>query len=107
MCTCTSCKYTDSFKGGFASWPRGEPKGPAKSRAEYAAHVAHNWKDARKAASLGPVGAAFYGGGKHTAEVLAQAFAPAPEPQWLEFDWENFKPRKRVFPDILPPKDGA
>lgn len=56
MCTCTSCKYTDSFSGwkyedgerlpdleagGFDRWPCDEPKGPRKSAAEYAGHVAH------------------------------------------------------------------
>jgi hypothetical protein len=42
MCTCTSCKFTDSFSiKGFDAWPKGEPKGPAKARAEYAAHWRH------------------------------------------------------------------
>jgi hypothetical protein len=42
MCTCSSCRHTDSFAGkGFADWPRGEPKGAAKSKAEYSAHWSH------------------------------------------------------------------
>ena len=56
MCTCTSCKYTDSFSGwtyegetripdpespGFAGWPKGEPAGPRASAAAYAGHVSH------------------------------------------------------------------
>lgn len=40
MCTCASCSYTDGFKDkGFAAWPRGEPAGPRRSAADYAAHV--------------------------------------------------------------------
>jgi hypothetical protein len=39
MCRCTTCKFTDSFAStSFADWPRGESKGAAKSKAEYAAH---------------------------------------------------------------------
>jgi hypothetical protein len=58
MCNCASCEYTDSFsgwifdaeqdkhvpdpsKGGFASWPKGEPKGAVTSAAEYRKHAAH------------------------------------------------------------------
>ena len=52
MCTCTSCKYTDSFsgwpnvepgdnKGGFENWPRGDPAGKRLSDAAYRSHVAH------------------------------------------------------------------
>ena len=42
MCTCASCKFTDSFRSkGFEAWPKGEPKGPARSKAEYAAHWQH------------------------------------------------------------------
>lgn len=57
MCTCASCKYTDSdqFVGipnlpfrdshipgsAFASWPRGEPAGQRSSDAAYRAHWAH------------------------------------------------------------------
>jgi len=37
MCDCTGCKFTDSHKS-FAAWPKGEPKGAAKAKAEYAAH---------------------------------------------------------------------
>lgn len=41
MCNCVSCEYTDSFSQKcFAEWPKGEPKGPRKAKAEYAAHVA-------------------------------------------------------------------
>lgn len=44
MCTCASCSYTDEFAGkGFAEWPKGEPKGPRVSAAEYSAHVSHGW----------------------------------------------------------------
>ena len=105
MCLCASCKHTDAFAHqGFAGWPRGNPTGPAGAKREYAAHVAYAWKDARKAAGLGPVGVAFYGGGKRAAEVLAKTFAPdQAEPEWLNFDWENFDPRNAVFPEILDP----
>jgi hypothetical protein len=42
MCTCASCKHTDSFaKAGFAEWPRGAPAGPRRSAADYSAHVRH------------------------------------------------------------------
>ena len=42
MCTCASCTYTDSFQSkGFGAWPKGQPKGPRKASAEYAAHVRH------------------------------------------------------------------
>ena len=41
MCQCTTCRFTDSHKGGFPTWPKGEPKGAAKSKAEYSAHWAH------------------------------------------------------------------
>ena len=42
MCRCPSCRFTDSFTTkGVDAWPRGEPKGPAKSKAEYAAHWRH------------------------------------------------------------------
>jgi hypothetical protein len=62
MCTCASCEYTDGFSGwrkerdrqggfipdlehgGFDRWPRGNPAGPRKSKADYAAHVAHLWE---------------------------------------------------------------
>jgi hypothetical protein len=49
MCDCTSCSYTDSFADkGFAEWPRGEPKGKARSDAEYRGHVAHSWAGVSK-----------------------------------------------------------
>ena len=42
MCTCASCKYTDSFADkGFAAWPRGEPAGAASSASAYRAHWSH------------------------------------------------------------------
>ena len=61
MCTCTSCEYTDSPPNGatqgFAGWPRGNPTGPRRAQAEYAAHVAHSKIWGRSASgdiSLGP-----------------------------------------------------
>ena len=110
MCSCAGCKYTDSFRSkGFAAWPRGNPTGPGGARREYAAHVAHNFKDARKSASIGPVGAAFYGGGKDAARTLDHAFRPGQrEPEWLEFDWEAWAEDggKRPFPPIKNPPAG-
>ena len=42
MCTCASCTATDALAdNGFAAWPRGNPAGPRRSAADYAAHVAH------------------------------------------------------------------
>lgn len=40
-CSCASCKETRRFAdSGFAKWPRGNPAGIARSKADYAAHVA-------------------------------------------------------------------
>lgn len=40
MCQCASCKATDRLQDdGFAAWPRGNPAGLRKSKAEYSAHV--------------------------------------------------------------------
>ena len=76
MCTCTSCKYTDSFSGwlhgqmgvpdqygGFANWPSGDPKGPRIAKAEYAAHVAHLWAGVSRRNNYNdlPQGAQWYG----------------------------------------------
>ena len=42
MCRCASCRVTDSFsRKSFADWPKGEPKGAAKAKAEYSAHWSH------------------------------------------------------------------
>lgn len=50
MCTCASCEYTDSFAGkSFAEWPRGEPAGPRRSTADYAAHVRYGQQWGRAA----------------------------------------------------------
>lgn len=73
MCTCASCSYTDSFsgfawddagekllpvvrdkRGGFDTWPRGEPAGKRSSDAAYAAHVAHAWSGAYKSVAFTP-----------------------------------------------------
>ena len=62
MCDCASCKYTDSFsKKGFAAWPKGEPKGPAKARAEYTAHVAHSYSGGIRRTVINQDPIAFYG----------------------------------------------
>ena len=55
MCTCTSCEFTDKYAGkSFAEWPRGAPKGKAKSEAEYRAHVAHAFAGASKSIGFKP-----------------------------------------------------
>jgi hypothetical protein len=84
MCTCASCTYTDALADkGFDAWPRGEPAGKLSSERAYAAHVRHSWHGARKRAELGPCGAAFYGGGKLAAEVLARTFARQVDCDWV------------------------
>lgn len=54
MCTCASCKYTESGQfmpdkdehgeyitgTGFPKWPKGNSAGPRSSNAAYAVHVA-------------------------------------------------------------------
>lgn len=55
MCDCTSCKATDSFHGGFTTWPKGE-RAPAtvfgrdKIPADkaYKAHWAHCGAEAHR-----------------------------------------------------------
>jgi len=54
MCTCASCKYTDSFKEGFATWPRGEPAGKRSSESAYATHVRHYQAGAYKHVAFTP-----------------------------------------------------
>jgi hypothetical protein len=55
MCTCASCEYTDKLAdAGFAAWPRGKPAGPRKSKADYAAHVAHLWDGVAKGIAFKP-----------------------------------------------------
>lgn len=62
MCQCTSCKATDALAdAGFSAWPKGPTATPKEAHAIYTAHVNFNWRDARKAQSLGPSGASFYG----------------------------------------------
>ena len=73
MCTCTSCKATDTFaNGSFADWPRGNPAG-RKSASEYAAHVRYGQSGgvqrAIPAINADPV--SFYGLGASTrAQVI-------------------------------------
>lgn len=74
MCTCASCKETDSYanhyKGngiysGFADWPKGTPAGKRGSEAMYRAHVEHGQKGgidrAIPASVFKQTGATFYG----------------------------------------------
>lgn len=81
MCTCASCTYTDSFAGkGFAEWPKGEAKGPAKSRSEYSAHVAHSFHGAIKRREINTDPVSFYGTPKgltraEVGRVLSASFA--------------------------------
>lgn len=83
MCTCSSCRYTDSFSDkGFDAWPRGEPAGKRSSEAAYRAHVAHSYYGAKKREAVGPAGAGFYGtpAGMTKADVervLRETFAKA------------------------------
>jgi hypothetical protein len=100
MCTCASCKYTDSFhgwkaegeklvpdpeKGGFDRWPKGDPAGKRASNAAYAAHVSHLWKGVSRnpATNMDPV--SYYGtSGTTRAEVLRvlrQTFGLEPMPE--------------------------
>lgn len=61
-CSCPSCIFTNRFMGkGFAEWPRGESKSPAKAKAEYSAHVAHSFFGAIKRTTINTDPASFYG----------------------------------------------
>ena len=85
MCSCASCKVTDSFHDkGFAAWPRGEPAGKRSSEAAYRAHVAHSFSGAKKREGVGPTGAGFYGTPAgmtkaHVEKALRDHFARAEE----------------------------
>lgn len=103
MCDCSSCSYTQSkqFTGvfddggnfipgsAFASWPRGEPKGPRASDREYKAHVAHARLGSRARVDFGPAGIAFYGDrpGSKADAILRAAFERTPDPEPEE--WEE------------------
>jgi len=84
MCTCTSCKFTDSFRNkSFADWPRGNPAG-RKAASEYAAHVRYS-KTGGVNSAIGPINTdpiAFYGvpagsNRKQQLDVLRATFAQA------------------------------
>ena len=75
MCTCTSCKVTDSFAAkSFADWPRGDPAGKRASESLYASHVAfgRKWGGARKPECAQRLGA----GGSRREDPHARYFFP-------------------------------
>jgi len=75
MCTCASCKVTDSFAAkSFADWPRGDPAGKRASESLYASHVAfgRKWGGARKPECAQRLGA----GGSRREDPHARYFFP-------------------------------